>query len=260
MPIDSYSVEDEQGGHYHVTTIPDYELVTPHDYLLEVIVNSHYRAMQLMALSQNITGPRELMLQIMRKRAIAEWKVEYADMLVKKLPANLLALLQTERKSEQQHLTKGMELTSDELVAFIAQAGHFHNFLYSQYRSEHIPKGVEPSSLPGFTHLEEDGTITKVGSSSLSDGQLKNVVVQRKVLIGKFLEKGANWHCFVYTYNSLTGKEKGNWGSHIHYISSKWGVSKEDIVAGIKNGRYVSSGLPHIKYYSENRSKNQSNS
>lgn len=255
MPIESYSVEDDQGGHYHISQVPDYELVTPHDYLIEVIVNAKYRLMQLIAHSQNITGPRELMLQIMRKRAIAEWKAEYAEMLNKKLPPNLLALLNTERKNEQKQLTKGMEFTSDELTAFIAQAGHFHNYLYSQYRSEHTPNGTSLDSLPVFTHLNDDGSITKVGNSKLSDGQLKNIVTQRKVLLGKFLEKGADWHCFVYTYDSIGGKEKGDWGSHIHYISSKWGVSKTDVVAGIKNGRYVSSGLPHIKYHRDSSTK-----
>lgn len=255
MAIDSYSIEDDQGGHYYIAMMPDYELVTPHDYLIEVIVNSKYRLMQIIAKGQNITGPRELMLQIMRKRAIAEWKVEYAGMLIKKLPANLISLLDTERKSEQKQLTRGMQLTSDELTAFIAQAGHFHGFLYSQYRSEHIPNGTDLGSLPVFTHLNIDGSITKVGNSTLSDGQLKNVVTQRKVLLGKFLEKGADWHCFVYTYDSINGKEKGDWGSHIHYISSKWGVPKADVVAGIKNGRYVSSGLPHIKYYRDTSTK-----
>ncbi|MGI4760476.1 MAG: hypothetical protein ACRYF0_07205, partial [Janthinobacterium lividum] len=225
-----------------------YDLVTPHDYLIELIVNSKYRLMQFIAQGQNITGPRQLMLQIMRKRAIAEWKVEYAAMLTKELPVNLLSLLNTERKNEQIQLTRGMELTSDELIAFIAQAGHFHGFLYSQYRSEHTPNGTDLANLPFFTHLSDNGSITKIGSSTLSDGQLKNIVTQRKVLLGKFIEKGADWHCFVYTYNSINGKEKGDWGSHIHYISSKWGVPKVDIVAGVKNGRYVSSGLPHIKF------------
>lgn len=247
--MDSYSIQDDQGGHYHIANVPDYELVTPHDYLIEKIVNSKYRIMQIITQSQNVTGSRELMLQIMRKRAIAEWKVEYAEMLTKKLPANLLPLLGAERKNEQKRLTRGMELTSDELTAFIAQAGHFHGFLYSQYRSEHLPNGTDLANLPVLTHLGDDDSITKVGNSTLSDGQLKNVVTQRKVLLGKFLEKGADWHCFVYTYDSINGKEKGDWDSHIHYISSKWCVPKADVVAGIKNGRYPSSGLPHIKYY-----------
>lgn len=83
MSINSYSLKDGPGNHYHITTIPDYESVTPHDYLLEVIVNAKYRSMQIIAQSQNIAGPRELLLQIMRKRAIAEWKLEYAEMLTK---------------------------------------------------------------------------------------------------------------------------------------------------------------------------------
>ncbi|WP_133271947.1 hypothetical protein [Hymenobacter radiodurans] len=253
MSVNSHSLKDEQGDHYHITTLPDYELVTPHDYLLEVIVNAKYRLMQIIAQGQNIAGPRELLLQIMLKRAIAEWKLEYAEMLVKVLPVNLMSLLDTKRKNEQIHLTKGMELTNDELTAFIAQVGHFHGFLYSQYKSERIPNGTDLNSLPVFTHLNDDGSITKIGNSTLSDGQLKNVINQRKVLLGKFVEKGADWHCFVYTYDSINGKEKGDWGSHIHYISSMWGVPKADVVAGIKNGRYVSSGLPHIKIHSDNK-------
>lgn len=171
----------------------------------------------------------------------------------KVLPVNLMSLLDNKRKNEQIQLTKGMELTDDELTAFIAQVGHFHGFLYSQYRSERTPNNTDLNRLPVFTHLNDDGSITKIGDSTLSDGQLKNVINQRKVLLGKFVEKGADWHCFVYTYDSINGKEKGDWGSHIHYISSKWGVPKADVVAGIKNGRYVSSGLPHIKIHSDNK-------
>ena len=253
MAVDSYSVEDDQGGTYYINTMRDYELVKPHDYLIETIVNNKYRLMQIIAQGQNITGPKQLLLQIMRKRAIAEWREEYAEMLVKNLPANLLSLLSTERKKDQKRLTKGMELTNDELTAFIAQAGHFHSFLYSQYRSEHLPNGTDLANLPVFTHLGDDDSITKVGNSTLSDGELKNVVNQRKVLLGTFLEKGIDWHCFVYTYDSVNGKEDGKWGSHIHYISSKWGVPKDIVVTGIKRGHYVSSGLPHIKFSFDTR-------
>lgn len=111
---------------------------------------------------------------------------------------------------------------------------------------ENLPSGLEGKKLPKLFHIKEDGTIEKVGETDLTDGELKNVIEHRKVIVSHFLEYGDFWQCFFLTYKSISGKE--NWKNgqaHFHYISSSCGISKADFIESMRTGKYKSTSI-HI--------------
>ncbi len=115
-----------------------------------------------------------------------------------------------------------------------------------QISFENLPNGLEGKKLPKLFHIKEDGTIHKVGETDLTDGELKNVIEHRKVIVSHFFEKDDFWHCFFLTYNSIGGKE--NWKNgqaHFHYISSSFGISKADFIESVRTGKYKSTSI-HI--------------
>jgi len=93
-----------------------------------------------------------------------------------------------------------------------------------------------------------DGIVNKVGDTKLTDGQLKQAVEHKSVTISKFFDKGTDWHCLFVTHKSLRGDEK-NWKGgqpHYHYISDKFGLSRDKVVSELKSRDYHLNSLPHI--------------
>ena len=81
---------------------------------------------------------------------------------------------------------------------------------------------------------------------SITKGEVKNLIEQRKVIVSHFFDKDDNWHCFFTTYNSIGGKENHKGGQpHFHYISSAFGISREDFLESMKSGQYKSTSI-HI--------------
>ena len=163
-----------------------------------------------------------------------------------KVHENFLVLLKTTRKKDQVSLLKGMTLNPDELMSLIFKAYNDFEYLYSKYLFETLPGGLEGKKLPKLFHINADGTIEKVGETNLSDGELKNVFEQRKVIVSHFFENNDFWHCFFLTYYSIGGKE--NWKNgqpHFHYISSSFGISKADFIESMRTGKYRSTSI-HI--------------
>ncbi len=152
---------------------------------------------------------------------------------------NFLELLQTTRKKDQVRLLKGMAISPDQLISFIFKSYSEYGFLYSKYLFENLPRGFEEKKFPTLFHIKEDGTIKKVGETDLSDGELKRIIEQRTVIVSHFFELDDLWHCFFVTYNSLSGKENHKDGQpHFHYMSSGFGISKEDFIESMRTGNY----------------------
>jgi hypothetical protein len=163
-----------------------------------------------------------------------------------KVHDNFIELLNTTRKKDQERLLKGLTLNHDELMSLIFKSYYDFGFLYSKYLFENLPSGLEGKKLPKLFHIKEDGTIEKVGETDLTDGELKNVIEHRKVIVSNFFEKDEFWHCFFLTYNSIGGKEKWKNGqAHFHYISSSFGISKADFIESMRTGKYKSTSI-HI--------------
>ena len=95
--------------------------------------------------------------------------------------------------------------------------------------------------------MRDDGDLDTYGTTSLSEGQLRDLVIRSKFIVGRILDNGKNWHCFYQTKSGVQGKESGNLGSqpHIHYISDSFGISREDFAKALKGGHVPTSEV-HI--------------
>ena len=162
------------------------------------------------------------------------------------LPKNLVNLLGTTKKRDQQKILNGLILNPDILMGFLLIAGD-NEYTLSQYSSEFQTCAVDKEKLPYAYILNKDGKIQKLGKTELTDGQLKQALEERSVKVAKVLEKGEEWHCFFLTFNSIGGKE--NWQNgqpHFHYISNLFGIKKEVVIEQIKSKKYNLGNLPHI--------------
>ncbi len=97
-----------------------------------------------------------------------------------------------------------------------------------------------------FTH-ETDGSINRIGETDMSDGEMRGILEQRKVLQARVYHKGNIWHCFYFTFRGLAGAEPGVFGGvpHYHYLSDKYGISRDNLNKCIYSAKMPSSEV-HI--------------
>jgi len=165
---------------------------------------------------------------------------------------NFLKLLETTRKKDQESLLRGMSINPDQLISLIFKSYNIYGYLYSRYRFENFPKGFESNIIPKIANIEEDGAIKIIGETDLSEGQVKNILEQRKVIISHFFDKDNEWHCFFTTYNSIGGKENWKDGQpHFHYISSAFGITRDKFIESMESGQYKSTSI-HIDLLGNN--------
>lgn len=185
------------------------------------------------------TKPTEEGKQIFIK-AHKLWNDKYTQIKSTQIPENLIKLLSTTKKSEQESLLKGIDLTPDLIAALIFEASEKYGYKLSQYKTEIPQKGIDLSKMPFAYEVKVSGEVKKIGKTELSDGQLKQAIKHRKVTIGKFLEKGDIWHCFFTNYKSLSGEETwlGQKQPHYHYVSSGYGIEKKKVIKELQSDNY----------------------
>lgn len=235
--------------HYTVFENNDVEQINPVEFYKNSMINvSYHLDKQLILKNPSFRKyPPQVVHNFLLKRATEFWQNQYEIYISTSLPANLISLFNSQTKKEQLNLLKNQSLTSNELVALMIQAGENHNFSFSQYTSDHLPPDYISTKIPSF--IEKDGDkIKKGGGSELTDGQLRQIIDQRKRIVARFLDKNGEWHCFFGTLNSMNGNEKWKGGSnHIHYISDKFGFNRDEVVKQLKQRFYKLGSLPHIE-------------
>jgi len=162
------------------------------------------------------------------------------------VPENFLKLFGTNKKKDQESLLRGLSINPNQLISLIFKSYKDYGYMYSRYRFENFPKGLESKRKPKIADISEDGIVKTIGETDLTKGQVKNMIEQRKVIIAHFFDKGDNWHCLFTTYNSIEGKENWNDGQpHFHYLSSAFGITRDDFIESMKSGQYKSTSI-HI--------------
>jgi hypothetical protein len=180
------------------------------------------------------------------KIAVEHWGKMYKEINDTPIPENFIKLFSASSKKEQVKLLRNQSLTVFQLGALLFKA-HELGYSFSQYTGEHHHNGVDEDNLPLLIHVEDDGKVKTVGETSLSDSKLKQIIEHRKVTISKFLDNGSHWHCFFLTFKSLRGEESWKDGqAHLHYISDKWGLKREDLVTKLKSKDNSISSKVHI--------------
>lgn len=182
----------------------------------------------------------------LRKRAEEHSSELIASLRADKIDENLLKIFETFRKKDQEKLWKNQTINPDQLFDLIFLSFEKYGYLYSNYRFEILDSGSKNKALPKIFHQDENGKIEKFGETEASDGELKNVLLHRKVIVAHIFEKDEHWHSLFITYNSLKGEENWNNGqSHFHYISSAFNLTKEQFIESMRTGNYLSTKI-HI--------------
>ncbi|MGH1339691.1 MAG: hypothetical protein ACRBFS_26470 [Aureispira sp.] len=241
-------IYDEDGdGYYKIWTGTDVEFKNPIEY------HSNNFISIIMSIEKDLVHANfpDLILpsdqDIFLKRATEQWEEREQKILDTEVPEAFLKLLECTKKRDQIKLLRGQSISSDQLMAYIFKAWSSHGYSFSQYKSEHNHEGLDESKLPQLINIKDEKVIT-IGETKLTDGELKNVVNHRKVTIAKFLDRNEEWHCFFGTYRSLNGKEA--WQDeqpHYHYLSDKWGRTREETVERLKSKNYPSTNV-HIPF------------
>lgn len=241
-----HKIQDRKIGEYSVFETKDVERVNPVKYYKEVFIVPQI-TIEKELIQAYMHFPDEELLQFLYKKKLPEWNDEYKRVTEIEVPPNFIALLTSTSKKDQVRLMKAQSLTTDQLLAFIFKAWNDFEFSFTTFDAEHFHTGIDVSELPRLVHVKGD-TVEKIGNTSLTDGQQKQLVAHRKVTITKILEKGDKWHCLFLTYKSIRGEEKAwkNGQPHLHYISDKFGLSRETVINELKSKHYGLNSCPHI--------------
>ena len=242
-------------GYYNLTEIGDVEYGNPTEIMRNGFItlgtNMYVSAIKLSLEFEtqfdDLKNRDQLILRAAAQKALSDWEEISKEIFSVKIPTKLFQLLNEPKKRNQIKALKGIRLNSDKLLSFFCTAHDKYGYAYSVYRAEHVPTGIDPFEIPRFAYKQEDGTLLSTGGSSYSEGQIRSIIEQRSVTFSRFLDKGSEWHCFFYTYRSIFGKEvKGT--PHIHYISSAWGLSREEVLMQLRSKNYKLPPVPHIPY------------
>ena len=243
----TYTISDADGnGYTRMYSGGDIEYVDPVKYYLETMSNIYASEIKDLLFLKDADQASQISGDWFLKKGKEQWLEEYEEIKKAQIADSFMMLLQSKSKKDQIKLLRNQNLTPEQLMAFITIAWTDYGYYYSKYSAEHLHKGLENEVLPKFLHVEGE-TITKVGETTLSDGQLKNLVEHRKVTVSNFLDNGPNWHCFYITFNSIRGKEKAwkNGQAHYHYFSDKFGIPRNELVERLKSENLPTSPV-HI--------------
>lgn len=244
----SQKVADEDGGgFYQIFGVENVEKVNPVEYYknYEIVKRAiNFRDLieiKAPLLLQNLSD--DFFIGQAKEQIESEkfWEIGEVD-----IPENFLKLLTTSRKKDQESLLKGLSINPKQLLALIFKSYEDYDYLYSKYLFQNLPKGLENRKIPKIADISEVGKVKTIGETDLTDGQVKNMIEQRKVIVAHFFDKGDDWHCLFTTYNSIDGKESWKGGqAHFHYISSAFGITRNDFLESMKSGKYKSTPI-HI--------------
>jgi len=243
--MEIHKVQDENNGVTIGLIGTDTEYVNAFDYYRDGQIKMSMARNKEMLKRANAIMEAGLTPDFYEKKAVEEWDRLYEPIKNTQVPNNFISLLTSTTKKEQERLMRGQSLTHKQLAAFLFTACQDFGYTFSSYTSEHLPKGTDLDNLPALVSVSDDD-VRVVGETTMSKGQLKQMVEQRKVIVAKFLDKGSEWHCLLATYRSIGGGEtyKGD-QPHFHYLSDKWGPTREEAVASIKGGKYPTTSV-HI--------------
>jgi len=249
-------IKDPAGeGFYDIWDVEDFEYVNPIKKMHEVYMAFYVKSiMDLILLSpavlpssEGVRNPEKIIEKVASEQAEKYCKEDFDNVMSIILPDNLLNIFKSKQKKDQFRALKGVTLGPSQILKLIYHAWLTHNYRYSTYVFHHNHKGSDPFEMPHFAYKTGSDQIIVGGSTKLTEGQIRSAIDQRNVVVAKFLDNGIDWHCFLLTYRSVGGKEVGN-TPHIHYISSAFGLSREEVLIQFNRKRYKLPKTPHISY------------
>lgn len=149
-------------------------------------------------------------------------------------------------REDFRRLRRDISLDAAELLWLNKEAQDL-GYLLDVYHEEVCPVKFNEKRKPLLFNQNDDGSIDKVGSTDMTDGEMRALLEQRKVVHARIYHRNSQWHCFYYTYKGLAGEENGVMGSkpHYHYLSDKSGIAMDELLKRIKECDMPSSKV-HI--------------
>lgn len=169
----------------------------------------------------------------------------------KPCPGFLRDLYSTTKKKAQESLLRGRTVTMENMICWILYSGRIGG-TFSQY-SYHGGAGPLKWRAPLMIDASDENSIVAVGNTVLSQAALKHLVENQKVVMSQFVDlPDGRWYCFYRTHRGLSGRESGEHGSHLHFISSAYGIDREILVGKFKKGECPTNGFHvHLIGYGE---------
>ena len=137
--------------------------------------------------------------------------------------------------SQQNKLLKGLTLNAADILWLNKDAQEL-GYLLDIYHEETYPEKFNEKKKPVVYSKKDDGTIDALGTTDMTEGELRALLEQRKVVQARIYHKNEHWHCFYFTYKGLAGEESGVMGSkpHYHYLSDTSGISWDELIRRVK--------------------------
>ena len=172
-----------------------------------------------------------------------------AQMLLKSAPHHALHNLlmdDTLSHKQRERLLKGITLTPKDILWLNKEAQEM-GYLLDIYYEEKYPEKFNKKIHPLLFCQKKDGTIEKMGLTDMTEGEMRALLEQRKVIQARVYHKKSTWHCFYFTFKGLAGEESGLAGSkpHYHYLSDRSGIAWDELMDRIKDCDMPSSRV-HI--------------
>ncbi len=163
----------------------------------------------------------------------------------KPCPEFLLKLYTETKKKEQEKLLRDKTVTFENMICWILHSGRIGG-TFSQY-SYHGGSGSVKGRAPLMIDASDENNIVAVGNTDLSQEALKHLVENQRVVMAQFVDlPDGRWYCFYRTHRGLAGRESGEQGSHLHFISSAYGVDRGELVKNFKSGECPTNGF-HVR-------------
>jgi hypothetical protein len=241
-------INPKRNSTFHIKEIENVEYSNPinfwSDCFMTIDISLMKSIMEMEEPSFNTT--EEIKQRVYKRVALKNWQKEYQKIMETPTNENLILLLQTTKRSKQEKLLKELCLDSDDLIPLFFLAWNDYGYSFSNYTIKHF-KGVSANEMPKMAYIEENGELTVIGETLLKPEQIKKAIKDQHRLVARFLDNGETWHCFFQTMKGINGNEKGC-KSHIHYISSAFNISREDVLNQLKSEKYKLPRLPHIDF------------
>lgn len=136
---------------------------------------------------------------------------------------------------DQNELLKGLTLKTADILWLNKEAQEL-GFMLDIYHEEKYPKKFNEKKKPVAYNMKEGGSIESIGQTEMTEGEMRALLEQRRVVQSRIYHKGGHWHCFYFTFKGLAGEEGGVMGArpHYHYLSDKSGITWDTLMQRIK--------------------------
>ena len=183
-------------------------------------------------------SPIPVPLAMVRRFMLAETDKMIADKLAETSPNPKIHQLLTDETlsyRQQNQLLKGLEINAYDILWLNKEAQDL-GYLLDVYHEEKHPVKFDAKKHPYIIKENEDGSVETIGVTDMTEGEMKALLQQRKVVQARIYHKDTTWHCFYFTFKGLAGEESGVMGSkpHYHYLSDKSGIAWNDLMQRIK--------------------------